>query len=411
MLRFLRRVGARFVALVRADPSGVRAGYVALLISTVTGLVAGLTLGSITGTLEELPGLLVLVPAAIGMRGNVFGALGSRLGTAIHTGAFRFTLRRETIVGQNLAAAFSLSISVALVIAVFAKLASVVFGVFDTISIGHFVVVSVVGALISSAVLVLITVGVAAMSARYEWDLDNVAAPLVTSAGDVITLPSLFLATLVLDVDWLADVLAVACTAIGLAFLLRGLRAREALLRRIVRESLPVLAFAGAIDIVAGLSVEKQLDVFATFPALLVMVPPFLGQSGSLGGIFSSRVATKLHLGTLVPNRLSLRPVAEDILLVVAYAIPVFLLVGISSDVAAAIAGLRSPGVVDVIGIALFAGAITTALLVVVAYAAALASHRLGLDPDNHGIPLVTSTLDLLGSVSLILVIVLLGYG
>ena len=86
MLRFPRRIAARFGALVRADPSGVRAGFGALLISSGGDLVAGLTLASINHTLLELPALFVLIPAAIGMRGNVFGALGSRLGTLIHTG-------------------------------------------------------------------------------------------------------------------------------------------------------------------------------------------------------------------------------------------------------------------------------------------------------------------------------------
>ena len=108
MLRFPRRVGARFVALLRADPSGVRAGFVALLISAATGLVAGITLGSITGTLEDLPGLMILVPAAVGMRGNVFGALGSRLGTAVHAGTFRLSWRIDTFAGQNLASAVAL---------------------------------------------------------------------------------------------------------------------------------------------------------------------------------------------------------------------------------------------------------------------------------------------------------------
>src|SRR5207247_4832718 len=104
-----RLVGARFVALLRADLAGVRAGFIALLISSAGDLVAGLTLASITHTLDRLPGLLVLVPAAIGMRGNVFGALGSRLGTAIHAGTFRGSRRGDTVVGQNLAAAPALS--------------------------------------------------------------------------------------------------------------------------------------------------------------------------------------------------------------------------------------------------------------------------------------------------------------
>ena len=57
--------------------------------AAVASLVAGLILAAITGTLERLPGLLLLVPAAIAVKGNIFGALGSRLGTAIHAGTFR----------------------------------------------------------------------------------------------------------------------------------------------------------------------------------------------------------------------------------------------------------------------------------------------------------------------------------
>ena len=37
-------------------------GVAALALSTAAGFVAGLILGSITGTLELLPGLLVLIP-------------------------------------------------------------------------------------------------------------------------------------------------------------------------------------------------------------------------------------------------------------------------------------------------------------------------------------------------------------
>src|SRR6266566_10152723 len=104
MRGWVRRAGARFRALLGSDAASVRQGLAALLVSSGGDLLAGLTLGAITGTLSELPGLLVLVPAAIGMRGNVFGALGSRLGTLIHTGTFRVSRRLNTPVGQNVAA-------------------------------------------------------------------------------------------------------------------------------------------------------------------------------------------------------------------------------------------------------------------------------------------------------------------
>src|SRR6187397_2116196 len=149
MLRSWRAVVARFRALLRSDAAGVRAGFVALLISSGGDLLAGLVLGSITGTLEALPGLLVLVPAAIGMRGNIFGALGSRLGTAIHTGTFSLSRRTDTVVGQNVLASIALTFSISFALAVLAKTIAVAFGVADTISVVDFAVISVVGGAIS----------------------------------------------------------------------------------------------------------------------------------------------------------------------------------------------------------------------------------------------------------------------
>ena len=82
-------------------------------------------LGAITDTFERLPGLLVLVPAAIGLRGNVFSALGNRLSTAIHVGNFRLSMRRQTLMGQNVAASLVLTLMLSLLLAVVAKTVAV----------------------------------------------------------------------------------------------------------------------------------------------------------------------------------------------------------------------------------------------------------------------------------------------
>jgi len=405
-----RRLGARFVALVRADPAGVRAGFVALLISSGGDLIAGITLGSITGTLDRLPGLLVLVPAAIGMRGNVFGALGSRLGTKIHAGTFRLSARVGTDVGQNIAASMVASLSTAALLAVLAKVFSEAMGVGRSISVADFMVVSVVGAVLSSAVVLVLTVGVAAFCARRDLDLDNVAAPIVTAAGDFVTLPSLFLATYLLDIPVFTPVVAVACVALAVGATVAGLAAGGLpTMRRILVESLPVLALAGTVDILAGMTIERRVDAFLAFPALLVLVPPFLEDSGALGSILAARVSTRLHLGTLGEGRPRFRAAAEDVMLVFVYAVPVFLVLGVSSSLAAHLLGLASPGAWNMLGVSLIAGFGATAAAVVVGFYAAVGTYRFGLDPDNHGIPVVTSTLDLVGALSLILAIVILG--
>ncbi|MET0920872.1 MAG: magnesium transporter [Acidimicrobiia bacterium] len=409
MVRSWRAAVARLRALLRSDPVGVRAGFIALLISSGGDLLAGLTLGAITHTLETLPGLLVLVPAAIGMRGNVFGALGSRLGTSIHTGTFRLSRRMDTVVGQNLAASISLSLSISLVLAVLAKVVCVGFGLENTISVADFVVISVIGGFLSSIVVLAITVAVAQLSTRRNWDLDNVSSPIVTAAGDMVTLPALFLATYLVGLAWITPIIAIACAIVGIGALVRSVRSRYPILRRIARESVPVLVLAGTIDVIAGLTIEKRFEAFLLYPALLVLVPPFLEDSGALGSILAARVSTKLHLGTLEPRRWRLNAVAEDVMLIFLYAIPVFLLLGITADIASAVVGLRSPGALEMIGVSMFAGLIATTFAVLVGFYGAVASYRLGLDPDNHAIPIVTSSLDFLGALALILAIVALG--
>jgi mgtE-like transporter len=300
-------------------------------------------------------------------------------------------------------------LSISLVLAVLAKAVSVGFGVANSISIVDFVVISVVGGMLSSVVVLLVVVVVTATSVRLDLDLDNVNTPIVTAAGDMVTLPGLFLATYFIGIAWFTPVVAAICVVTGLAALVVALRARLPILRRIVRESVPVLVLAGSVDVIAGITIQKRIDSFLVFPALLVLVPPFLEDAGSLGGILSSRIATKLHLGTVDLSRSPWRAVTEDVLLVFVYAVPTFLLLGVSADIVSAVFDLASPGSLKMIGVSLLAGVFATTAAVLVGYYGAVATYRLGLDPDNHGIPIVTSSLDFLGAVSLILAIVILG--
>jgi mgtE-like transporter len=397
-------------ALIGPDSAAARQGFSALLISSGGDLLAGVTLGSIQHTLEHLPGLLVLIPAAIGMRGNIFGALGSRLGTAIHTGTFTLSRRRSTVVGQNLLASLALTFVVSLALAALAKSIAVAFDL-RSISLLDFVVVSMVGGVISSAVVMAITVGVAAGSARYGWDLDSVAAPVITAAGDMVTLPSLFLATYCVGVRFLSPLLGALTAGLAVVSLVGVVRSGLPLLKRIVAESLPILLVAGAIDIIAGISIEKRLEAFTTLPALLVLVPPFLEDTGALGGILAARLSSKLHLGIIEPARLPPRAARADFRLVAVFAIPVFTLVAVSSDLVSLLLGLGSPGPVRMIGVSLIGGLLATTACVAITYYGAIAAYRLGLDPDNHGIPLVTSSMDLIGAVALIFAILIMGVG
>ena len=231
-------------ALVRADLAGVRAGFVALLISSGTGLVAGLTLGSITGTLEKLPG--PHDPRA--RRGRHAGQRVRRARQPPrHRGAHRHLPlvvadrharrpeprvrgravdvarvpprdRREGIrrrVRCRATRSRSPTSSSSRCSAASSR---------------------------SSSCMVHHDRRRPRSACATSWDLDDVAAPVVTAAADSVTLPSLFLATALVEVHGRhAGARGPLRRVVPWSCLVAGWRTHLTVLRRIVRESVPVL--------------------------------------------------------------------------------------------------------------------------------------------------------------------------
>ena len=403
------RLARRWRAVIGRDQRAYRDSFVALVLSAITSLVAGVTLATTTDTLEELPGLLLLVPAALAVKGNVFGALGSRLGTSIHAGTFRLSPRLDSAVGQNIVAAMLLSLVISVVIAVMAKGVAIVFAVSPTMSLADFIVVSTVGGLLASVFMLAITLLLANGSGRYGWDLDNVVSPLVTAASDLMSLPALILAAQLASVEGFTPVTAAALVVVSVGGLLWSLIANHRLLSAIVRESIPVLALAGLLDLIAGITIEKRLDDLLEYPVLLVLLPGFLGTAGGLGGVLSSRLSTKVHLGLLRPGPVPRGSAGSDIAMIFGLSIPVFGITGAVAELGGVLTNQASPGLIDLVAVALFGGLLATICVVIVAYYVTIIAVRFGLDPDTHGIPMVTSSLDFVGAFALILAIVAVG--
>lgn len=403
------RLARRWRAVIGRDQRAYRDSFVALVLSAITSLVAGVTLATTTDTLEELPGLLLLVPAALAVKGNVFGALGSRLGTSIHAGTFRLSPRLDSAVGQNIMAAMLLSLVISVVIAVMAKGVAIVFAVSPTMSLADFIVVSTVGGVLASVFMLAITLLLANGSGRYGWDLDNVVSPLVTAASDLMSLPALILAAQLASVEGFTPVTAAALVVVSVGGLLWSLIANHQLLSAIVRESIPVLALAGLLDLIAGITIEKRLDDLLEYPVLLVLLPGFLGTAGGLGGVLSSRLSTKVHLGLLRPGPVPRGSAGSDIAMIFGLSIPVFVITGAVAELGGVLTNQASPGLIDLVAVALIGGLLATICVVIVAYYVTIIAVRFGLDPDTHGIPMVTSSLDFVGAFALILAIVAVG--
>ncbi|MGH2748761.1 MAG: magnesium transporter [Actinomycetota bacterium] len=387
----------------------VRQGVVAVSIAALTSLVAGLVLAGMNRRIEEVAGLLLLIPVSIGMRGAIFGALAARLGTSIHSGLFEASRRREGVLFQNVYAATLLTVTTSVMMAVLARAIAALLHI-DTVSLWDFIAVALVGGVLSSAVVLAVTVLLSITSFRRDWDLDSVGAPLITAIGDVVTLPMLFVASFLVDIPVvtpLIGALGVAAAALSLA---RGWSTVSLLTRRIVRESFPILSVAIVLAVLAGAVVEPRTEsVFIPFPALLIVLPSFLENTGALGSILAARLGSKLHLGAVTPTA---RPEAAALLdgtIVLALGLTVYTLTAVSALGLAAILGAAYPGVVRFVGSVLIGGMLATLVAAVIGYYAAIVTHRFGFDPDNHTIPLVTSGMDLLGVICLVIGLTLFG--
>ena len=386
-----------------------RQRFVALIVGVIVASSGGLVLASAESTLSKLPGLLLLLPGAIALRGNIFGSMGSRLGTATHMGTFGLSYRIDSVLVQNLLASGSLSLISSFILAILAKGTASAFGLSPAMTLADFIVISVLGGLLSSIVLAVVTIALSVGSVKYEWDLDNVVAPLVTTTGDLLTVPSLILVSFLADRSDLTNGLAMVIALVSAIVLILSLRSPLERFRRVFRQSIPVLGLAAILDLIAGFVVEKRLEDLLEVEAILILLPAFLGIAGALGGILSSRLSTQFHLGmddaSPLPSRSSLRGAIDLSVL----AVPIFIFSGVIAHLIAVIAGQSTPGIAKLVLISAIAGSIATLFVVVVAYYTTMGSFRFGLDPDTYGIPVVTSSLDLVGAFTVISAMVLTG--
>jgi mgtE-like transporter len=380
-------------------------GLVALLISAFAASIAGMYLGSVSEVFAMIPGLMVLLPPSINMRGSISGVLASRLSSSMHLGEFEVDFHKSSALGGNLRASFLATLIIAFVLGLLAYLISTAAGL-GMITVTDFVVISVISGVISGLIVMGITLIVTLMSYRYGLDLDMIAAPTVTTSGDIVTLPILVVSALVIvQLDpGIRLLLFWLIVGAGIAAVFSAKQMNEEI-GGIIREIVPLLSFLCVLGTLAGLTYALELDRLVTFAALLILIPPFMGSCGSIGGILCSRLATGMHMGSISPHIIPEREIFPYFISTYLYAAVLLPLLAFIAHGAALLLGISSPGLVTLLLVSTGAGFLVLTLVSFVAYGTATMSFRYGLDPDNFGIPVITSVIDLVGAAVLVAVI------
>jgi mgtE-like transporter len=170
-----------------------------------------------------------------------------------------------------------------------------------------------------------------------------------------------------------------------------------------------VIALAPLLDVAAGALLEAHRVELQAAPAILILIPPFVSQAGALGGILSSRLSSKLQIGVIDPRGLPETPALVDGSIVASLALAVFVLIGTVAALLATLTGQADPGAGTTIGVAVASGVLLIPLILVAGYYVAVTSLRLRLDPDNHGVPILTALLDVSGVSAILFVMAISG--
>jgi len=181
--------------------------------------------------------------------------------------------------------------------------------------------------------------------------------------------------------------------------------------RRVYRESVGILSvsllgglFAGAV-----LGSEPMREAFRQYPGLLLLLPAFLATRGNVYGAFGARLSSGLHQGLIRPELAYDERLVNAIVASFVNGIGISVVIGVLSWGILQGLGRESARLVELVGITLVSGVLTSVVLVFGLLGLVFGSYEFGLDPDNLIGPIVTTLGDVFGVVFLYLAVVIVG--
>ena len=400
----------KYSNFIREHGHILKESLISLFICAIGDLIAGIILGKMTFFIETFPGLLVIIPGAIGMRGNIFGSFASRLSTNLHIGIISPKFKFSDELNNNIFSSFVLTLILSLFLGVIGKIFCSLMH-HPSMALIDFILICIIAGVISNIIMLPITMFVSFKSFKHGWDPDNITSPIIAAFGDLFTLPAIILSIFILELinfnHVFKDIVLIAIlVSIFLSFIYCYKLSDES--RQILRQSTPILLLCSFLGGAAGGILNSAVETLLTNPTLLTLLPLFSGESGSLISILGARLSSALHSGLVEPLRRPKGETIQNFIRCFILALVIFPTIGVLAETSSYSLGIAGVGFDRIIEISAIAGLILVAIMIFVVYYVSTISYNNNLDPDNIVIPVTTSITDSISSLILISVSLLI---
>ncbi len=173
---------------------GFREILLSQFVSLIGGLIVGVVLAIYTDKLLLVPGMLIILPGFLEMRGNISGTFASRIASGLFLGVIKARNNSTKLIRGNKRASLILSMIVALFLGLMAFL-------FNYIALGvitpAIIALPFIAGVLSEMVEIPLTLFATIYFYRKGHDPNNIMGPFITSTGDISSVMALLIAMVI----------------------------------------------------------------------------------------------------------------------------------------------------------------------------------------------------------------------